>query len=152
MFDSGFAPPLGAEPPREDAPPEQLKLFRAPEGVPPRDLTALRDSAAIIDWKSDARYVLAALDEAATAWGLVELWSEEEAVAWGKAELYTWQLVDELVTRFEARGLLAFDTESNSDTYGTLFTRAEHGERATELITASDRAGALRPFQRRRFE
>jgi hypothetical protein len=152
LFDSGFAPPLDQQP-REAADPELLELFTPPNGKATKDLTALRELAAVIDWRSDADEVLEPLAAAAAAWVLEPLWSEDEAEAWRNTpQLFTWQLVDELVSRFEAKGLRAFDTESRADGYGLLFIRAEHENRATELVTTANPAGDFRPFKRRKFE
>lgn len=152
LFDSNYARPLNEPELRVPADPKLLTLFTPPRLAPPPDLTALRDQAAIIDWRSDADEVMTALAEAAATWEVAPLWSEVEAVSWRNSdELKTWELVDELVSRFKAKGLGAFDTESNGDGYGLLFVPAEDEEQATKLARAADPDGDLRPFRARKF-
>lgn len=152
LFDSGHARPVGEVQREEAAHPELLALFACPGHEAPGDFNELRELAAVVDWRGDPDDVLAPLAEAAEAWAVAPLWSEAEAESWRTAhELPAWQLVDELVSRFEAKELKAFDTESQGDGYGLLFVRAKHAKRAAKLATASDLEGDLRPFRRRKF-
>jgi hypothetical protein len=96
--------------------------------------------------------VLKALADVAATWEVAPLWSEAEVERWRNADdLETWELVDELVSRFEAKGLCAFDSESNGDGYGLLFVPAEDKGRATKLARAADPDGDLRPFRARKL-